>query len=63
MGSRAIDTRSLSAYEQVLLFHSLLLEQEPGVRDVKAPVSYQNISGDLGQKCEIEEKVTREVSA
>lgn len=38
MVSRAMNTRPLSAYEQVLLFHPLHVEKEPGVRDVKAPI-------------------------
>jgi len=57
MISRAIDTRSLSAYKQVILFHSLHVEKEPTVRDVKAPIWYQDLSGGLGLKCEKEKKL------
>lgn len=52
MVSRAANTRSLSAYEKILLFHPLHVEKESGVRAVKAAKRNQGISGGLGQKCE-----------
>lgn len=47
MVSWAIDTRSLSAYEQVLLFHPL--EKEPGMGDVEAPKRNEDVSVGLRQ--------------
>jgi len=40
MVSGIINTRPLSGYEQIQLFYPLHVEEEPEVRDIKAPKRY-----------------------